>query len=230
MAQSPVLLEYKFSPGDILTYRSSTNSVQEITQAGRTNSQQNIVEMVMQWKIIDFLNNLYKIEISVKSGSLTKDGVTEKLPPIDKSSFVTMKKSGQVISEQSSEAQIAQQAFPEHAIETGLGWKTEMKFNYPGKPEPILLTYTYTLGGFENASGFDCAKIAIECPDSSYDLQNGFMLEAKANGFVDFAVSEGLLVKSQLKIDNKLVSQQAQMRSENTVIMELVELNGKAIG
>lgn len=229
MAQSPVLLEYKFSSGDILTYKTSTQSYQEITQAGRTNSQQNIIEMVMQWKILEFSGNIYKIDISVKSGTLTKDGVAENLPPIDKSSVITMKKSGEVISEQAPETQIAQQAFPEHPIEIGQGWKTEMKFNYPGKPAPILLAYTYTLAGFETVSGFDCAKIAIECPASSHDLQNGFMLDAQADGFVFFAVGGGLLVKSQLKINNKLISQQAQMKSENTVTMELVELNGKAI-
>lgn len=228
MSHGPILLEYKFNTGDTLRYKSTIETKQETTQDNKTNVMENKIELTYKWHIAEFLNDIYKLEIFIESGTLTQDNAVQNMPGGEKPIFSSLKKSGEIISE-GAQKQLSQQALPSHPINIGEAWKSQEQLNLPDRPEPVIITHNNTFEKIENINGLECAYIKIECPSSKFELKSGVTLSLEVNGDLYFALKEGFPVKSRFKTISKLIAPQMQQSGERTMSMNLVEVNGKSL-
>lgn len=227
MTNAPILIEYKFRTGDTLKYKSTMETKQETNQYGQAQETQSSLEMDIKQSVADIKDDIFKMEILIERGSLTQNNVTQELPPVEKTSFTSFKKNGEIVAQE--EAQFSQQAFPTHPINIGESWINSVNLKFPGRTEPVTINYNYTFEKIENFKSLECAYIKVKCPVSKTELQPNVTQEFQAEGFVYFAYNEGFLVKSNLKTISKLTSAQIQMSAENDMGMELKEINGKNI-
>jgi|GEM_PF-5995505 len=228
MTNGPILLEYNFNAGDILHYKSTIETKQGTTQHNKTSMVENKIEIIYRWHVVEFLNGVYKLEISAESGTLTQNNVVQKMPPVDKPIFSFLKKSGEIVSEETQQ-QISQQAFPGHPINIGDVWESREQTSFPGNPEPVMIINNNTFENIENINGFECAYLKTECPVSKFEMQPGVTLALEIKGQIHFAFREGLPIKSLFKTTTELIAPQIQQNGERIISMELVEINGKSL-
>ncbi|MFH1453771.1 MAG: hypothetical protein ABIH00_07305 [Armatimonadota bacterium] len=223
-----ILLEYKFTPGDVLKYQSSVETKQETVIGANTTSQDQKVIMNIRQEVKDFSNDIYRLEIFIESGSLVRQDAEEELPAIEKPTIARFKKNGEVIADQ-AQAQFSQQSFPKNPINVGDSWASQVNLRFPGREEPIVITYTYTFEKEENIDGFDCAYIKVSCPFTSFELKPGMTQSFDISGGVYFAYNEGILIKSILNSISEVKTPQSRMKAENKTLMKIKEYKGREI-
>lgn len=229
MTQTQVLLEYKFKIGDILKYKSYIETKQEAIQNGKTTAIQNTVEMNLKQRVVDFSNDVYKMEILVESGIFIQNNNTQNLPAVEKPSLTSFKKNGELVADQQQQNQFSQQTFPSNPINIGEVWSSSTQLKFPGKSEPITINYKYIFEKIETIKNISCAFIKVECLPSKVELQPEVTQVFEAAGHVYFAHNEGFLVKSHLKTINTITAPKIQTNTENNMTIELIEINGKII-
>lgn len=226
MVQGPVLLEYKYKAGDIIKYSSKAVSAQEVRQVGNSQKQDSKFEMKLRQEVVDFVDEVYRLETFVEEANLVQNGVERDMPALSKPNVLRLKKTGEIVSD-NPQQQASQQTFPDHPINIGDKWSLSTKVNFPGRAEPAIINYIYTFEAYEKAKGLDCIRIKVESPHSSFGIQPGITQEFNINGFIHFAYNEGILVTSQIKTQSMLKTPQMQVNAMNETTMYLLEFNGK---
>jgi hypothetical protein len=223
MLEEAVKLEYKMKKEDLLVYKTTVHSIQEIKseeQSGKTYSD---VEMKMAQKCSNIdKDGILTVDMTIQSGKLLRDGESANLPNIGQTITLKMKNNGEIV-HASVDLPFEQPAFPDKKVKKGETWTGQSKISIPGKSEMATLNYNYLLWDFKKVQGYECSEIKVSCPETRIPLGEGIEQVLTANGTTYFAHNDGRLVKSEVNTDTKITAQDGTVFTEIRVIVELEE-------
>jgi len=223
-----IMLEYKMKKGEVLIYKTTVHSEQEIKTEDQSGSTTSDVEMKMVQKCTEVApDGTMTVDVTIQSGKLKRDGAEEELPNIGQTITLKMKKSGEIV-HTSIDLPFEQPAFPTNNVKKGETWVGKSKISIPGKPEMVTLKYNYSLWGFKKVLGYDCAEIKVACPQTDIPIQEGIEQTLVANGTTHFAHREGRLVKSEVETKTTITAQDGSVNTSIKVIVELEDKKGPA--
>lgn len=218
-----IKLEYKMKKGEILTYKTTVHSEQEIKTEEQSGSTSSDVEMKMVQKCTDVApDGTMTVDVTIQSGKLKRDGEEEELPNVGQTITLKMKRSGEIV-HTSIDLPFEQPAFPTNPVKKGDSWVGESKISIPGKDKMVTLEYNYSLWNFSKTLGYSCAEIKVACPETNIPIQEGIDQTLTANGTTHFAHKQGRLVKSEVETKTKITAQDGEVSTYIKVLVELVE-------
>jgi hypothetical protein len=223
-----IKLEYKMDKGEILDYKSTVHSEQEIIEKEQSNSQSSDLEMLMSQEAKDIdLDGTILVQVNIKKGVLRMDGKEDELPNVGQSIAMRMKKNGEIV-QSSVDFPFTQPPFPEKIIKQGDTWTSQSRVEIPGRAEPVFLTYHYSLWGTKTLTGYECAEIKVSCPETEVDIQEGMKQKISAIGTTYFAPKEGRLIRSEVETATKITAEGMELKNSINVVVELVGAVGGA--
>jgi hypothetical protein len=122
--------------------------------------------------------------------------------------------------------------FPEKALKEGDEWQDSSTVDFPGLPQPIQHTRTFTLKGFQTVGSYECAHIIANSEETNLQVQapdrSGMVsYSIRTTGEVFFAHKEGFLVKSAIDTSFSSKFATTMMEGNNRFSQELVEVKAK---
>lgn len=200
-----VKLEYKLKKNEALIYNSTIQTKNEFIQGENKQTQDSIAEMAMEQLTKGVTpDGIATVDVTIKSGSLKINDKTEDLPNVGQVITMDMRKNGDII-KTSIQVPFTQPTLPEKNIAQGESWTGESKITLPERAEPVIIKYNYTLKEFQNVSGYECAVISLESPETKIKLNENIIQTLSAKGATYFAHKEGRLIKSEV-ITNAIIS------------------------
>ena len=224
MVGEAVNLEYKMAKGEVLIYRSIVHSDQAVKEEETTTTQSSDLLMNMDQEAKEVrADGLMDVEVTITGGK-TKVGAEEtELPNAGQVILMTMKKNGEII-KSSVEIPFSQPPFPSKPVKKGDSWKEQSKITIPGKAEPAVLFYEYTVLGMASTGGYNCVEIGIKCDETRITLAEGIDQTIKAIGKTYFASKEGRLVRSEVETLTQITGPNLLVDNKIKVLVELVEV------
>ncbi len=215
------MLEYKMKKGEVLTYKTTVHSEQEIKTEDQSGSTTSDVEMKMVQKCTDVApDGTMTVDVTIQSGKLKRDGQEEELPNVGQTITLKMRKSGEIV-HTSIDLPFEQPAFPTKQVKKGEAWVGKSKISIPGKPDMVELNYNYSLWEFSKTLGYDCAEIKVSCPQTNIPIQEGIEQTLTASGTTYFAHREGRLIKSEVETKTTIKAQDGSVFTSIKVVVEL---------
>lgn len=225
-----VMLEYKMSKGETLTYKTTVHSDQKIKTEDQSGSTTSDVEMIMVQKCTEVANDgTMTVDVTIQSGKLSRDGEAEELPNVGQTITLKMKRNGEII-HTSVDLPFEQPAFPANSVKKGDTWVGKSKITIPGKSDMVTLSYNYSLWDFTKALGYECAEIKVACPETKIPIGEGIEQVLTAQGTTHFAHKEGRLVKSEVETRTKITAQDGSVDTSIKVVVELQEKKEPGMG
>lgn len=224
MSNDAINLEYKMDKEEEIRYRTIVDSDQSIKENDVKQDMNSRLEMVMlqKCKNIDS-DGTMKIDVTIESGSLKRDGQEEPLPNVGQVISMTMKKNGDIV-KTSDRMPFTQPPFPSKSIRKKDTWQEKSTVEIPGRVEPITLNYQYILWDFTEADGYECAEIKVSCPENRVTLQEGVEQVLSATGTTYFSHKEGMLIKSEVETKTDITApNNAAVKTHIKVRVELIE-------
>jgi len=208
--------------GERLEYSTNVHSEQTFKEVGKETIAQAADTYILMDQIAKAINpdGSINVDVMIKDGK-TKAGNEEfPLPTIGQTINMKMQKNGK-ITQSSVDMPFNQPPFPEKPLTEGDSWVGDSQINVPNRPEPLTMHYNYTLKGFKNLSGYDCAEISVSCPQTAIDLQEGVQQVISAEGTTYFAYREGRLIKSQVNTKTTINAENIEVSSNIMITIEL---------
>ncbi|MCD6309603.1 MAG: hypothetical protein J7M18_02750 [Candidatus Eremiobacteraeota bacterium] len=222
MIGEAVLLEYKMAKGEELEYRSVVKSDQSVKEGDEVTSQVSELVMDMSQKALEVKpEGLMDIEVTITGGKTKVNEEESELPNVGQTILMTMKKNGE-ITKSSVDIPFSQPPFPSYQVKKGDSWKEQSRVSIPGKDEPAVLTYEYTLVGFADIANYKCVEISVKCNETKVELGEGADQTITAIGTTYFAPKEGRLVRSEVETVTKIIAENLQVDNKIKVTVELV--------
>ncbi|MCK4353355.1 hypothetical protein KAW65_08125 [candidate division WOR-3 bacterium] len=208
-----VWLGFKFVPGKSLTYKQTINTYTAMEIKGMVQEVNSITEIQTTQTVEDTVDNI-KLEISFDDISSTTRVGAQLIPVKEaeelKGKVVSLKlsKEGKLIElkgledidyfKKSGEKPERQfeglfSFLPNKVTKIGENWQKEFEEE----------KCTYTLQGFEQKDGFDCAKIAVKKEiEQTKDIEQKGMkikmnIKGEEKGTIFFALKEGIIIESK---------------------------------
>jgi len=223
MAGEAVMLEYKMQKGEELEYRSTVHSEQTITEGNETASQMSDLTMLMVQEAKEINpDGSMQVEVTIKEGKGRIGNEEVELPNVGQTIAMRMLKNGE-ITHSSVDMPFSQPPFPGKPVKKGDIWTEQSKVRIPDRPQPIILTYEYTLSGFKEVDGYDCAEILVKCKDSKVKLDEGVEQTISARGTTYFAHKQGRLVRSQVETVTSITKDDIKVDNKIKVVVELTK-------
>ncbi|MFH0801828.1 MAG: hypothetical protein V2A78_05510 [bacterium] len=230
VASEAITLEYKMKKGETLQYKANVSLHQQLKEEGEMKEEQDVntfLDMLMVQKVTEISGKQYDIDVTIESGNVKRNGEQEELPNVGQTVSVKMNRDGK-ITKTSVDFPFEQPPFPSKPVKLGESWKSDSKLSIPGKPEPFTLTYEYTLKDFAKVHGYDCAEIAVKCPETIIPLEGEMKQKLVAGGTTYFAHREGKLIKSEVETRTEVSAENTIVLTNTKVKVELLELAGPA--
>ncbi|MEQ8169254.1 MAG: hypothetical protein ABRQ38_10185 [Candidatus Eremiobacterota bacterium] len=223
-----VKLEYKLKQGDVSKYKTLVESSTEITEEGQTKSISSVMEMMTTQTISSvFPDGSMKVEVSIDSASLTRDGEEIPVPSVGQTIPMKMKKNGEVSQLGAGGAGSGQThaSFPENQVGIGENWSGESTIEIPGTDKTVVLKTNHTLEAFEKMKNHECSKINVSTPETTIPLQEDVTQTILVTGTTYFDHNEGRLVKSIAETKTWMTLPTGQ--SVNTLTKMIIEIEGE---
>lgn len=224
-----VKLEYNLRDGEKLQYKTHVISNHKLTEKENPPlTQASTLDMLMVQvsRGLD-TEGLFLVDVVIEDGKISRDGSEEALPNKGQKISMKMKKDGEIV-HSSENVPYSQPPFPSHPVSTGEGWTGESKIDLEGKPDPVIIKYQYTMTGFENILGYNCAVIEAKSPETLVELEPGVNQKLIATGKTYFAHSIGRLIKSVVETDTVITAPEVELKTNIKVVVELVEKAAQA--
>jgi hypothetical protein len=224
-----IKLEYKMEKGEVLEYKSTVHSEQEILEKGQSSTQVSDLEMLLSQEAKDIdIDGTMIVQVNIKKGVLRLEGKEDELPNVGQSIAMRMKKNGE-ITQSSVDFPFTQPPFPEKIIKQGETWTSQSRVEIPGRAEPVFLTYHYSLWGTKTVNGYECAEIKVSCPETEVMIQENMKQKISAIGTTYFAPQAGRLIRSEVETSTEITSEGMQLKNSIAVLVELVAAAGGSL-
>ncbi len=232
--QDSITLEYKNTPGEILTYTSTVNSNQSMKEGDHpAQESSSVMTMVMEQKTIAVKGELIDLEMIIPQGEIKRGQDTMPLPNAGQKIGITMKKSGDIV-KTTLASPFSQPSFPSKSLKAGDSWELKNNMDIPigenGQKKSIVLNYRYTLTGFERIKGYEAAVIDIVCPAVKTEIDEEIKQSISASGKTYFAHREGRLISSSVTTHTDIVAPGASITTDITVEIELTDAKSPSFG
>ena len=226
MVGEAVVLEYKMARGEELEYRSTVKSEQSVKEGEEVTSQASslVMDMSQVAREVKPDGNM-EVEVTITGGRIKVGDEQSELPSTGQTILMSMKKNGE-ITKSSVEIPFSQPPFPARPVKKGDSWSEQSRISIPGKDQPAILTYEYTLMGFAEVGGYKCAEIAVKCAETKVELGEGAEQKITAIGMTYFAPREGRLVKSEVETVTVITAENLRVDNNIKVLVELTGAKG----
>ncbi len=226
MSEKKIQLEYRLKQGDVARYRTTVEADTEVMAEGKTNIVSSIMEMITTQTVKSiFPDDGIKLEVSIDSASLKRNGEEIPVPYAGQVMPVKMKKNGEIfqMSENGSGGQ-THPSFPDTPVGKGDTWAGESKLEIPGSDKTVILKTDHILENFEHIKGYDCVKINVSSPETVIPLQENITQTMTVTGTTYFAYNEGKLIKSIVETDTSMKVPSGH--NVNSFTKMIIELDG----
>ncbi|MCR5662540.1 MAG: hypothetical protein K6G50_10525 [bacterium] len=232
--QDSITIEYKNTPGEILTYSSTVNSTQSMKEGDHpAQESSSVMTMVMEQKTIAVKGELIDLEMIIPEGEIKRGQDTMPLPNAGQKIGITMKKNGDIV-KTTLASPFSQPKFPSKSLKAGDSWDLKNQMEIPigenGQKKSLVLNYRYTLTGFERVKGYEAAVIDVICPEVTTQIDDEIKQSISASGKTYFAHREGRLISSSVTTHTDIVAPGASITTDITVDIELTDAKSPSFG
>lgn len=221
-----VVIAYSLTPGELLQYRSTVATKQVIVENDEAPQViESFLEIMMDQKITEVSNGVAKVEVTITDGSIRRGTDVLPLESVGQKLTMNMKRNGDIEST-SVNFPFSQPAFPSQPLKPSDSWQTvnpiSIPLNQNGAVKQVNLVYKHTFSRLDRKNGYDVAVIDISCPSVEMDLQEDVKQTITAEGCTYFAHTQGRLVGSSVHTHTEVKAPGAQVSTDITVGVELV--------